>query len=390
MKKSQSAIRNRVVGMAVVGWVAACGGGAPFAPRGGGTSGSTDKLVVMSAALDQPVFLTAPPGDARLFVVERTGRIRLFRGDTLQATPFLDLSAVVDSAGVEQGLLGLAFHPDYQANGQFYVSYTDTAGDTRVVRYFVSANGDLADAGSGDTVLAQAQPADNHNGGMIAFGPDGLLYIGLGDGGTADSAQHLGSLLGKILRIDVDGAVPYAIPAANPFVGVAGARGEIWARGLRNPWRFSFDRVTGDLYVGDVGQSTWEEIDFQVVGDAGGRNYGWSVMEGPDCFGGGTCNRSGLTLPLHQYATSEGCAVVGGYVYRGAAVTALAGQYVYSDNCAGFIRTFEVVGGNDQNHRVRTGTFTPGAGVTSFGEGADGELYVMTLGGRLLKFVAGS
>src|SRR5512134_2997646 len=374
---------------------AACGGGGIFAPRPGGTSGSTDKLLLISTALDQPVFLTAPAGDnTRLFVVERTGRIRVFHGDTLRTTPFLDLSAQVDTANVEQGLLGLAFHPDYLVNCQFFVSYTDTAGDTRIVRYAVSANADVADPASGDTILAVDQPFDNHNGGMIAYGPDGFLYVGLGDGGDAGdpdgNGQDLATLLGKILRIDPDGGIPYGIPGTNPFVSTAGARGEIWALGLRNPWRFSFDRGTGDLYIGDVGQATWEEIDYQVALAAGGANYGWRVMEGPDCFGAANCDRTGLTLPIHAYPTSEGCAVVGGYVYRGTAVTALAGQYVYSDNCAGFIRTFEVAGGVDGNHRVRTGTFTPGTGVTSFGEDGDGDLYVMTLSGKLFRFVPGS
>ena len=379
--------------VALLGVVAGCGGAAPFSPRGGGTSGSTDRLEVVSTVLDQPVFLTNPPGDARLFVVERTGRIRVFQGDVLLATPFLDLSAQVDTGNVEQGLLGLAFHPDYEATGLFYVSYTDTAGDTRVVRYAVSADADVADATSGDTVLAVDQPFDNHNGGMIAFGPDGYLYVGLGDGGTADSAQSLSSLLGKLLRLDVQGVglgEGYTIPVDNPFVGVTGAREEIWALGLRNPWRFSFDRSTGELYIGDVGESTWEEIDFQLGGAAGGRNYGWPIMEGPDCFGGVVCSKIGLIQPVHEYATSGGCAVVGGYVYRGSRVPSLVGQYVYSDNCAGFIRTFEVVAGTAQNHRSRSGVFSPGTGVTSFGEDAAGDLYVMTLGGKLLRFVPGT
>jgi len=376
------------VAVAVVA-VAACGGGGPFTPRGPGTGGGTDRLIQVSAALDQPVFLTVPPGDgARLFVVEKTGAIRVFHGDTLLATPFLDLSSVV-STGSEQGLLGLAFHPTYAVTGQFFVSYTDTAGDTRVLRYTVSADPDVAFAGAADTILAVDQPAANHNGGMIVFGPDGFLYVGLGDGGTSANGQDSTTLLGKILRLNVDGAAPYAIPATNPFVGRAGWREEIWALGLRNPWRFSFDRDSGGLYIGDVGASSWEEIDVEAAGAAGGLNYGWSIMEGASCFGGGTCNQTGLTLPVLQYSHADGCAVVGGYVYRGTAVPALAGLYVYSDNCTGFIRTFRLVNGTATSQADRTGTFNPGTGVTSFGEDAAGNLYVLTQGGRLLRFTGG-
>jgi glucose/arabinose dehydrogenase len=238
------------------------------------------------------------------------------------------------------------------------------------------------------------QPFDNHNGGMIAFGPDGFLYIGLGDGGGSGdpqgNAQDLTTLLGKILRIDVSTGTPYSIPADNPFVGVAGARREIWALGLRNPWRFSFDRDSADLYIGDVGEADWEEIDFQSALVGGGANYGWNITEGPDCFNAAACIRTGLTDPVLSYRTATGCAVVGGYVYRGAALSALQGHYLYSDNCAGFIKSFRVVLGQVTDERTRTNTFDPGSGVTSFGEDGLGELYVMTQGGRLLKFVPGS
>jgi glucose/arabinose dehydrogenase len=284
----------------------------------------------------------------------------------------------------------MAFHPDYAQNGRFYVSYTNAAGNTRVVRYEVSAaDPDSADPATASQVLAVVQPYTNHNGGLIAFGPDGYLYVGLGDGGSGgdpqNRAQNLDSLLGKMLRLDVNGGTPYTIPASNPLVGAAG-RDEIWARGLRNPWRFSFDRVTGDLYIGDVGQNAWEEVNVQPAASPGGENYGWRIMEGTACFNpSNNCPTAGLTLPVTVYGHGAGCSITGGYVYRGTALPVLAGQYLYSDYCAGFVRSFAYAGGGAADPRDWTAQLGPSGNVTSFGEDAAGELYIMTAGGDLYR-----
>ncbi len=359
---------------------------------GGGGSGAV-ALALVVGGLDQPVFVTSPAGDARLFVVEKTGRVRIVRRDTLLAGVFLDLSAAV-SRGGEQGLLSLAFHPGYGQNGRVYASFTNLAGNTRVVRYTVSADPDVVDPATADTVLALDQPFPNHNGGLIAFGPDGFLYVGLGDGGLSGdplrAGQDLGTLLGKVLRLDVNGASGYAIPPGNPFVGQSGARGEIWAYGLRNPWRFSFDRLTGDLYVADVGQGQWEEVNAAPAAGGGGRgvNYGWNVMEGAHCYDAASCSMAGLTLPVVEYSHADGCSVTGGYVYRGAALPDLQGHYFYADYCAGWIRSFRYAGGGVTGERDWTGTLDPGRDVTSFGEDAAGELYVLSQGGRVYRLTA--
>jgi glucose/arabinose dehydrogenase len=366
-----------------------CGGGVVNHPPG------TPALRLVSGSLSNPVYLTAPPGDtARLFVVEKTGRVRIIRHDTLLATPFLDLHTRV-SNGSEQGLLSLAFHPQYATNGRFYVYYTNSAGDTRVVRYLVSADPNVADSLAADTVLKQAQPFSNHNGGLLLFGPDGKLYVGLGDGGSGGDPQGNGqsrrTLLGKILRLGVDGTNGYTIPADNPFATDTSARPEIWAYGLRNPWRFSFDRLTGDLYIADVGQNAWEEVDVASAtsGRGKGLNFGWNVMEGMHCYPSGTgCNQTGLTRPLLEYGHSGGaCSVTGGYVYRGTAVPSLVGHYLYADYCAGFVRSFRYVGGQASDQRDRTAQLDPNGNVSSFGEDSRGELYVMTLGGSLYRVI---
>lgn len=354
----------------------------------------TVRLALAAEGLDQPVYVTAPPGDdRRLFVVEQSGRVRIVRNGAVLATPFLDLSTRV-SRGGEQGLLSIAFDPNHASNGRVYVSYTNAAGDTRILRYVVSGDPDVVNQASADTILAVAQPYSNHNGGLIAFGPDGYLYVGLGDGGSGGDpqgyGQRLNTLLGKILRIDVQGAgsgEPYAIPPDNPFVGTAGARGEIWAYGLRNPWRFSFDRVSGDLYIGDVGQGAWEEVDVAAAASGRGRgvNYGWNVMEGAHCYGAPACNTAGLTLPEVEYDHGEGCSVTGGYVYRGAAVPELAGTYFYADYCEGWIRSFRYVGGNPTDRRDWRGVLDAGGPISSFGEDGVGELYVVMHGGRVWK-----
>jgi glucose/arabinose dehydrogenase len=352
----------------------------------------TPALQLVTSALSSPVFLTAPPGDTlRLFVVEQGGRVRVIR-DTLLATPFLDLRGKINSRG-EEGLLSLAFHPDYATNGRFYVYFTNPPGDIRVVRYLVSSDPNVADEASADTVLAVPHPVyDNHNGGLLLFGPDGMLYAGLGDGGFGgdpdSNGQNKHALLGKLLRLDVNGATGYAIPADNPFATDTSAEPEIWALGLRNPWRFSFDRQTEDLYVADVGQNAWEEVNV-ATGPAAGRgvNYGWNVMEGRHCYPGGACNQSGLTLPLLEYSHGDGCSITGGYVYRGTRVPALAGHYLYSDFCTGFIRSFRYVGGQAADRRDWTAQLDPGGSVSSFGEDGRGELYVVVHGGSLYRVV---
>jgi hypothetical protein len=347
-------------------------------------------LETVVEGLDFPVWLTAPPGDPRLFVVEKDGRVVIVAGGAVLPTPFLDLRGQV-STGSEQGLLSLAFHPDFAANGRFFVNYTDPAGDTRVVEYRVSpADPDRADPGSARVVLAIEQPFSNHNGGLVLFGPDGMLYVGMGDGGSGGdpqgNGQDLGTLLGKILRIDVDGGQPYASPDDNPFVDTAGARPEIWAYGLRNPWRFSFDRETGDLYVADVGQNRIEEVN-AVRGAGPGLDYGWNVMEGSECFGSAGCDREGLTLPVAEYDHGDGCSVTGGYVYRGAAIPDLRGTYLYSDYCSGFVRGFRFANGHAGDERRFAELEPADHSVASFGEDAAGELYVLTAGGGVHRIV---
>ena len=315
----------------------------------------------------------AGDGSGRLFLTTQPGQILIFDGSQVLPQPFLDISSVVLNGG-ERGLLGLAFHPNYAANGFFYVDYTDASGDTVVARYSVSGNPNAADPGSAAVILNVAQPFPNHNGGQLQFGPDGFLYIAMGDGGSGGNGQNLGALLGKLLAIDVDGGVPYAIPPDNPFVGVQGARGEIWAYGLRNPWRFSFDRQTGDMFIGDVGQDMWEEVDFQPADSLGGENYGWRLMEGNHCFNPPVgCDDGSLTLPIIEYSHSlGGCSVTGGYRYRGAANPDLLGVYFFADFCTGQIwgATEDVFGG----WLVAELLDTPFS-INTFGEDENGELY---------------
>jgi len=350
-------------------------------------------LDIVAQGLSSPLFLTAPVGDERLFVVERGGLVRIVEGGVVLGAPFLDVHGEI-TAGGERGLLGLAFHPAYAGNGHFYVNYTDGGGDTQIVRYTVSADRNVADPATALPILSVDQPDSNHNGGMLAFGPDGMLYVGMGDGGGVgdpdDNGQRPETLLGSILRLDVDAGTPYAIPDDNPFAHHATFRHETWAYGLRNPWRFSFDRATGDLYVGDVGQGAREEIDFQPAASTGGQNYGWRVMEGTGCYRPTPgCSTSGLTLPAHEYGHDEGCSVTGGYVYRGAALTDLAGRYVFADFCDGWIRSFAVVGGTVQNLQDHSAALGTVPSIASFGEDGGGELYVVSLAGTIYKLVEG-
>jgi glucose/arabinose dehydrogenase len=355
-------------------------------PGGPGDGDVELQATSVASGLTSPVFLTAPPGDDRLFVVEQPGRIRIIEDGQLLATPFLDIADLVKFQG-EQGLFSVAFHPDYAANGFFFVDYIDNQDDTRVVRYRVSGDANVADAGSAKLILRVEQPAANHNGGLIVFGPDEMLYVGLGDGGGGgdpfDNGQDTGTLLGSLLRIDVDAGDPYAIPSDNPFQGVAGARGEIWAYGLRNPWRYSFDAAANRIYVADVGQNQWEEVN-AVAADDGGVNYGWNIMEGLHCYQAGSCDQDGLTLPVLEYGHTGGsCSVTGGYVYRGDAIPEIAGHYFYGDACAGWVRSFALTDGQaDQQTEWPFGNI---GGILSFGVDDDGELYILSSNGNLYR-----
>jgi glucose/arabinose dehydrogenase len=340
------------------------------------------------AGLDRPLYLThAGDGSGRLFVVEKPGVIRVLRGSDAMPEPFLDIRDRVGSAASEQGLLGLAFHPRFAENGLFYVNYTDASGNTVVSRFVADPSSDQAHLASEKILLRINQPYANHNGGQLAFGPDGFLYVGVGDGGSAGdplgAGQDLDTRLGKILRLDVDGGDPYAPAAGNPLLAGGGPRAEVWASGLRNPWRFSFDRATGEMWIGDVGQNQYEEIDLQPAG-LGGLNYGWNAMEGLHAYQGGY--REGMTLPVWEYDHSQGCSVTGGYVYRGQALTALRGVYLFGDYCSGLVwalaRTPEGGWGSVE-------LLASGLRLASFGEDEAGELYLVDLAGSVYSLVAG-
>lgn len=329
---------------------------------------------VVSGLKDPTTITHAGDGSGRLFILEQGGTIRVVKGGRLLPEPFLDIRQRVKSTGSEQGLLGLAFPPDYARKKRFYVDYTRTkgVGDTFVSRFTAEKDGDKADAGSEEPLLTVPQPYENHNGGQLAFGPDGYLYIGTGDGGSAGdphrNGQNRKTFLGKILRIDPESRqAGYAIPKGNPFGN------EIWAYGLRNPWRFSFDRSTGDLYIGDVGQDDWEEIDFQPAKSRGGENYGWNVMEGSHCFRTKKCDTKGLTLPVTDYPTSRpDCSVTGGYVYRGKEFPQLAGIYLYGDFCSGRIRGLRKNG----NSWETTILLQQKIAISTLGEDEAGNVYV--------------
>ncbi len=332
----------------------------------------------------------ANPGDGsgRLFFIEQGGRIRVGSEGVLAPEPFLDIDDRVGANASEQGLLGLAFHPNYEENGYFFVNYTNNQGNTVISRFQVTAEDpNRADPGSETVLFTVSQPFANHNGGALAFGPDGYLYLGLGDGGSGGDPQNNGqstqTLLGKVLRIDVDQGETYGIPADNPFAG-GGGLPEIWAYGLRNPWRFSFDRATGDFYIGDVGQGSFEEIDFQPAGSPGGENYGWNIMEGFDCFQRANCDTTGLTQPVHAYPTHEEgtCAVTGGYVYRGQALPEWQGIYIYGDYCSGHVwGLFRDAAGNWQNQQL----FRHSGYITAFGEDEQGEIYLVDYAGEIYQ-----
>lgn len=369
---------------------AGCGSDGPAGPGDDGPEGPPElALEAVVSGLASPTYVTAPPGDDRLFVLEQPGRIRIVRDGELLAEPFLDIAGAVRDGG-ERGLLGLAFAPNFEESGRFYVDYTtEPDGATRVVRYRVSAaDPDRADPGSADTILRVDQPAGNHNGGMLAFGPDGMLYVALGDGGGADdrfeNGQDSTTVLGTLVRLDVSGGPP-SVPPDNPFVGRPGDD-RIWAYGLRNPWRFAFDPPSGTLLTADVGQRDREEVN-AVDADAAGLNYGWSITEGTACFDPPQgCDRSGLTGPVLDYGHDEGCSITGGFVYRGEAIPRARGRYFYSDFCSGFLRSFRLEAGEAVD-RIAHDVESPGR-VTSFGTGGFGELYLVTAEGRLLRLVA--
>ncbi len=339
----------------------------------------------VASGLASPVFLTAPAGDPRLFIVDQPGRIRIVKSGVMLPTPFLDITAKVGYGG-ERGLLSIAFHPSYAANGYFYAYFTDLSGNIQVERYRVTANADLADPASAKTVISIPHPTnDNHNGGLLRFGLDGMLYLGTGDGGSGGdppgNGQNRNVLLGKLLRLDVDGGDPYRIPSDNPFIG--SGRGEIWAYGLRNPWRYAFDKATSLLYIADVGQNLYEEVNVAPANQAG-LNYGWRTMEGLHCYNASSCTQTGLMLPVLEYDHSDGCSITGGAVYRGTAIPEIAGRYFYSDYCSGWLKSFRYAG---QALEKQTWSVGDVGGVQSFGEDSAGELYVLSANGRVYRIV---
>lgn len=373
----------RFVQFAIVPCIAACSDTAAPDPQ---PLPAMLKLVPVVSSLSSPLFLTAQAGDGRLFVVEQAGRIRVVKNGQLLATPYLDIRSKLTSGG-ERGLLGMAFHPNFASNGFFYVDYTDLNGNTEIERYHATPSADVADAASASHVLGFTQPFSNHNGGMLLFGPDNMLWIGTGDGGSGGdpqgNGQKLTTLLGKMLRINIDAAgTAYSIPSNNPYTGTAGARAEIWGIGLRNPWRYAFDRPTGMLYVADVGQGAWEEV-HAVSATRAGVNYGWNTMEGLHCYGNTTCSQTGLDLPVLEYDHGQGCSITGGYVYRGTAIPGVVGHYFYSDYCTGFLRSFKLANGVATEKR----TWDVGnvGNVLSFGEDSAGELYVLSGNGTVYR-----
>ncbi|HSG38188.1 MAG TPA: PQQ-dependent sugar dehydrogenase, partial [Thermoanaerobaculia bacterium] len=364
---------------------------APFTP-----SGSVQGVSLQQVAVDLgPITGIANAGDGRLFLTLRFGRILIFENGAVRPQDFLSLGSLINVNGFERGLLSVAFHPEYDQNGFFFVNYTNLSGDTVVARYQVSADPNVADPSSGRVLLTIPQPFNNHNGGQLQFGPDGYLYIGMGDGGDVDPdcrSQKTDTLLGKMLRIDVDQNVNsapfYGIPHDNPFRGAGDPPDEVWALGFRNPWRFSFDRQTGDLWIADVGQNQREEIDFQPANSSGGQNYGWKVMEGTLCNNSTSCPGSvpackspAYTDPILEYSHNTGCSVTGGYVYRGNRLAQIRGSYIFGDFCTG-----QVWAASRQGNGFRVRTISNGAGqLSTFGEDAQGELYAATLGGRLFR-----
>ena len=350
-----------------------------------------------TAGLTQPVFITnADDGSGRLFIVERAGRILILDNGILLPTPYLDIRSIVNSASGEQGLLALAFHPNYETNGQFYTVHTAQDGSLLLSK-FTRSSINSANPNSRNTLLSIPHPTyQNHNGGTLAFGPDGYLYWSTGDGGGGgdpfNNAQNLNVLLGKVLRLDVDHQDPglnYSIPSSNPFYNNPNQRGEIWVYGLRNPWRFSFDRQTGDMFIGDVGQGVREEIDFQSAGSTGGENYGWRIMEGTNCYNPSSgCNQSGKVLPIAEYDHSLGCSVTGGYVYRGPLYPPMQGRYFFSDFCSGILFSLY---DDPVNGWTKTQITDTPYSVSTFGQDEQGELFIADYNaGKIYQLCYGS
>lgn len=355
--------------------------------QGSSVDGTPVTTRVLLNGLDQPVFVTSPPGEKRLFIVQQTGKIRIFREGQLVSKPFLNHETRISTGG-ERGLLGMAFHPNYAANGRLFVYFTNPDGDIQISEFSVSNDPDRANANSERILLTiPHRDAANHNGGWLGFGPDGFLYIATGDGGSAGDPMNNGQdkrqLLGKILRINVDGGSPYGIPPKNPFATRGGAP-EIFALGLRNPWRASFDGER--LYIGDVGQDKWEEISVIRTNDAG-INLGWRLMEGPECFKPKTCDQTGLTLPVYSYDHGTGCSVTGGYVYRGKAMPALDGRYFFSDFCSGQLMSFRLRNGAARDFANLSDDLGSLGQISSFGQDGVGEIFILTLSGELRKIV---
>ncbi len=340
--------------------------------------------------LDKPVAMTHA-GDSRVFVVEQhTGKIKVFDEGGTELGTYLNMSGKI-STGNEQGLLGLAFHPNYKSNGYFYINYTTTSGSSRVCRFQVSgADSNMANAATETLIIQVSQPYANHNGGSVVFGPDGYMYIGFGDGGSSGdpngNAQNGNSLLGKMLRIDIDGGFPYAIPADNPFVSDANVKDEIWALGLRNPWKYSFDKETGDLWIGDVGQNAYEEIDLQLASSAGGENYGWRCYEGNNEYNTTGCDAQGsYDSAVYEIGHASGaCSVTGGYVYRGGQYTDIEGHYFFSDYCTGEVWSLLSDGAGEFELNTHADF---GGNVVSFGEDMSGQLYGLTISGEIKKII---
>ena len=341
----------------------------------------------VARGLDNPVYLTAPSGDSRLFVVEQPGRIRIIDNGRLVEKPFLDITGKVGYGG-ERGLLSVAFHPLYRSNGFLFVNYTDKNGDTHVERYSVSSDRNVLDPTTAKLILAIDQPYSNHNGGLVMFGPDGMLYFGMGDGGSQrdphNNGQNPNALLGKLLRINVDRDDPYSIPSGNPYAR-GGGKGEVWAIGLRNPWRFSFDKPTGLLYIADVGQDKYEEVNIAPA-NRPGVNYGWSAMDGPDCFKSSACNKSQFQQPALTYTHDSGtCSIIGGFVYRGRAIPEIVGQYFYSDYCNSWVRSLSYA--NDKVSAYHQWIDGGLGSIVSFGEDSQGELYICSSNGRVYRII---
>lgn len=358
-------------------------------PSGGDIDAVQIRLEQLATGIAFPVFAGSVPGDDRIFVLERQGRVVVIDGSGLRSEPFLDLTDRVGSGGIENGLLGMAFHPDYASNGRMFLYYTDAELDSRLSEFSTSGVDAVVGDRSTESILFEVdQEGIRHRAGMLQFGPDGFLWVALGDGGLGDdSSQNLSSLQGNLLRIDVDSGDPYAIPAANPFQDNPTARDEIWAYGLRNPWRYSIDLETRLVYIGDVGQANWEEINVASIDDPG-LNFGWPNFEASDCYQPSNgCDMTGWEEPTLKYNHEAGCSVTGGYVYRGTALPELVGHYFYADWCTGMIRSFKYVDGQVTDERDWTSMLAGAGQVASFGLDGDGEMLVVDSNGTIYRIV---